>query len=116
MAQSPKLKAKSRCRMLALSAACLLPVSMAGCGPKPEVVTQIVVKPIAPEPVPAALLDAIPDPKCPADRVEYAVPKLEQRGRCFERDAAITRSRLSQLQAAVKERENRSKELANRAE
>mgnify|MGYP000747598896 CR=1 FL=1 len=95
-------------------AAFLLPVFTAACGPKTEIVTQVVVKPVPPEPVPPQMLATLPPPKCPAERVEYEVPRLEQRARCFERDSAITRAALAQLQGAVKEREDRGKELANR--
>lgn len=96
-------------------AAFLLPVFTAACGlNKPEVVTQIVTKALPPEPVPPQMLEPLPDAKCPAERVEYEVPRLEQRSRCYERDSKIARAKLTQLQGAVKEREDRGRELANR--
>lgn len=108
------LKAKFPSRTLALLAAFLLPAFTAACVPKTEVVTQIVTKALPPEPVPPQMLETVPDAKCPAERVEYEVPRLEQRSRCYERDSKVVRAKLSQLQGAVKEREDRGRELANR--
>ena len=89
-----------------------LPLAFTACGPEKEVVTQIVIKPVAPEPVPDRLKEVPPLPKCPTERSEYEVPKLEARARCFEKDSTMMRAHFGELVSAVKDREDRTRSAA----
>ena len=105
MPPSQMLSQKSRSRMLACSAVCLLAASMAGCGNVPPPAPTVIFKPVKPEPIAAELKASVPDPKCPKASAEYDVPTLERRARCFERDSATVRARHDALAAAVAKRE-----------